>query len=128
MTAAGLLLATDWVELYPPAAGADAHGWEQPGAEPYWAGTGNLQEQPGFSDPRMNGGGGQGPYAPHQAQTSRLYLPPGAAPVEGSAALLRGRWWVLSQVRLVPDPTAPTTGGISCWTATATSTGQWTEA
>lgn len=130
-TSAALLLATDYVELYLPGE-LDAHGWRtaDPDAPPapYWSGTGNLQEQPGFSDPRLNGGGGHGPYEPHRAAISRLYLPPGAQPVEGSAALIRGGYWVLSQVRLVPDPTAPTTGGISCWTATATSTEQWAEA
>jgi hypothetical protein len=128
VTAAALLLAADQVALYPPAAGPDEHGWEQPGTDPYWTGVGNLQEQPGASDPRADGGGGQGPYQPHNAQGSRLFLPPDAQPAEGSAALVRGRWWVLSQVRLVPDPTAPPTGGITCWTATATSTGQWAEA
>jgi hypothetical protein len=128
VTTPALLLATDQVELYPPAAGPDAHGWEQPGTGPYWSGTGNLQEQPAYSDPRMNGGGGQGPYAPHHADTSRLYLPPGAQPLEGSAALIRGRWWVLSQVRVVTDPTQPAGGGITCWTATATGVAQWAEA
>lgn len=115
----GLLLAADGVVLYPPGE-ADAHGWVLPGTESYWAGSGNLQLQPGLSDPRAADRGGHGPYDPAAVQAGVLYLPPPVPLVEGSLAVIAGRGaFVLSQIRLVPDPADPG-GGIACWAATAT--------
>jgi hypothetical protein len=111
-----LLLAADDVALYPPGK-ADAHGWVEPGAAPYWCGTGNLQLAPGASDPAAAGGGGHGPADPAAAQGGVLYLPAGCGVWEGSTARIRGQWWALSQVRLVTDPAH---SGLDCVAATAT--------
>lgn len=116
---AGLLLAADQVELYPPGE-PDAHGWVLPGTDRYWAGSGNLQLQPGLSDPRAADRGGHGPYDPAAVQAGVLYLPPPVPLVEGSLAVVEGRGaFVLSQIRIMPDPADPG-GGIACWAATAT--------
>jgi len=125
VTTPGLLLGTDTVSLYAPAADADAHAWALPGAEPYWTGPGALQLGPGLSDPRNTQGGGHGPYDPHAAPGGQLFLPPDCPLAEGSAAQVRGAWWAVSQVRLVTDPTVAPGGGISCMTATVTATAQW---
>jgi len=119
----GLLLPTDDVVLYPPGQ-LDGHGWRQPGTRPSWAGRGALQLLPGVSDARAATGGGHGPHGPARDLTGNLFLPPDAAPVEGMSALIRGRVFVLSQVRQVLDPTGP---GIGCWTATVQSTDTWPE-
>jgi hypothetical protein len=111
-----LLLAADEVALYPPGK-SDAHGWVEPGDRPYWCGTGNLQLIAGASDPRATDGGGHGPSSPAAAEQGTLYLPPGSCASEGSSALIRGQWWALSQVRLVPDPVG---SGLDCMAATAT--------
>jgi hypothetical protein len=121
----GLLLGTDTVSLYPPAASADDHGWAQPGPDAYWTGAGNLQLAAGPSDPRAAEGGGHGPYAPHAALAGSLFLPPDCPLAEGSAALVRGAWFVVSQARLVADPTVPTGDGAACWVATVVSSAQW---
>lgn len=115
---AALLLAADPVTLYPPGA-ADplGLGWAQPGTDPAWSGTGNLQLQSGVSDPRAESGGGYGPYAPNRVESGTLYLPADAAPAEGMGADLRGARWVLSQVREIRDPLG---GSLTCWAATAT--------
>lgn len=125
VTAPGLLLAADEVELYPPAETADAHGWQLPGddAEAAWCGTGNLQLNPGASDPMAADGGGRGPHAPAAVPSGVLFLPPGAPAGDGWCARVRGRLWVLSQVRELPDPAVPG-GGIGCVAATATASGQ----
>jgi hypothetical protein len=120
-----VLLASDAVTLYPPAADADAHGWALPGADPYWSGLGNLQLTFGTSDPQAAAGGGSGPFAPRAVQQGQLFLPPDVQLAEGSAAQVRGEWWVLSQVRLVPDPMA-VGAGASCWVCSVSSVRQWT--
>jgi hypothetical protein len=111
-----LVLATDLVELIPPA-GVDEHGWRLPGADPVWAGAGNFQPAPGPSDPRATAGGGHGPNDPAAVPTGTLYLPPESGAAEGWSALIRGRMWALSAVRLVVDPTG---GALDCLAATAT--------
>ena len=111
-----LLLAADEVALYPPGK-PDPHGWVQPGGQPSWCGTGNLQLIAGASDPRAGDGGGHGPQDPAAAQQGTVYLPPGCDVREGSTARIRGQWWALSQVRLVPDPAQT---GLDCMAATAT--------
>lgn len=118
-----VLLPTDQVELYPPDS-EDGHGWAFPadGILPWWSGAGNLQLVPADTDPRAADRGGGGPYDPGGYEQGTLYLPPDAEPVEGSAALIRGRGWVLSGVRLVVDPTG---GPCGCWTATVTGTDRW---
>jgi hypothetical protein len=121
----GLLLGQDTVSLYPADASADDHGWAQPGPDPYWTGTGNLQLAPGPSDPRAAEGGGHGPYDPHAAQAGALYLPPDCPLADGSAAQIRGSWFVVSQARLVADPTSAPGDGASCWVATVISSAQW---
>jgi hypothetical protein len=115
-----VMLAADQVELYLPG-GLDAHGWREADtdAAPCWCGLGNLQLGPGLSDPRAAGGGGRGPSQPQAAETGVLYLPPAAEPVEGSAARIRGRVFLLSQVRLVKDP-SDLAGFLDCWAATVT--------
>lgn len=109
-----LLLATDPVELY-PAGDQDELGWTEPGTQPSWCGAGNLQLGPGVSDPQATVGGGTGPHAPGGAQSGVLFLPLNACPREGWSAVIRGERWVLSQVRLVTDPTG---GQLDCWLAT----------
>jgi hypothetical protein len=114
-----VLLATDQVALYPPSAAADGHGWElPPDARPSWSGVGNLQLSPGPSDPRATEGGGAGPFSPGARQAGNLYLPPEAEPAEGSAVVIRGQVWVLSQVRYIKDPELG--GYLDCWASTAT--------
>jgi hypothetical protein len=117
---AGLLLGSDLVELYPPAADADEHGWALPGTAPYWTGTGCLQLAAGSSDPRASSGGGAGPFDPRAVPDGMLYVPPDCPLAEGSAALIRGQWWSVSQVRLITDPTAEPGGGVSCIAAMVT--------
>lgn len=123
--AAGLLLPVDPVTLYAPG-GEDGHGWRMPGGEPSWTGTGNLQLGPGVSDPRAGTGGGHGPFAPAYDQAGSLYLPPDAAVTEGMVAHVRGRAWVLSQVRTVLDPAYPGAGA-ACTVATVTGCENWPE-
>jgi hypothetical protein len=125
VTAAGLLLAQDTASLYPPSAAADEHGWALPGPDAYWTGPCNLQLASGLSDPNAAQGGGHGPYAPHAAQAGTLYLPPDCPLAEGSAAQVRGGWFVVSQARLITDPTGSPGGGASCWVATVAATAQW---
>lgn len=115
-TPAALLLAPDTVTLYPRGA-ADALGWALPGTVAGWSGAGNLQLGAGVSDPRAETGGGFGPHDPNWASTGTLYLPADADPVDGMGAEVRGRRYVLSQVRQVADPTG---GVLTCWAATAT--------
>lgn len=118
-----VLLAPDPVALY-PAAGADEHGWALPGTDPAWSGSGNLQLALGRSDPRAADGGGHGPHQPAAVPEGTLYLPPEAPVVEGIVAVVRGRAFVLSSVRLIPDPTYPT-GGLTCWACLASDSTQW---
>lgn len=120
----GLLLAADAVTLCLPGE-LDGHGWREPGRVPHWDGTGNLQLAPGVSDPRAAAGGGHGPHGPARDLTGDLFLPAEAEPAEGMTARVRGRVFVLSQVRFVTDPASA--DGIGCWTATATSTDTWPE-
>jgi hypothetical protein len=112
-----LLLAIDTVTLY-PAGAADERGWTQPGTTPAWTGECNLQLGFGLSDPRAESGGGAGMFGPARQEGGELFLPPDAAPVDGMTAEVRGRRWVLSQTRLVPDPTGG--GQLDCYTATIT--------
>jgi hypothetical protein len=120
-----LLLAADQVDLYPPSAGTDAHGWAVPGtAPPAWAGLGNLQLGPGPSDPRAAEGGGAGPFGPAAADHGTLYLPTDAPAADGCVAVVRGQAYVLSGTRLVPDPAAPD-GGASCQAADVAGTARW---
>lgn len=118
-----LMLATDPVELYPAAGGADGHGWAEPGAEPVWSGTGNLQAQPGRSDARAADGGGHGPYDPRHGSAAVLLLPPDAPLIDGMTAVVRGQVFALSQSRLIPDPLG--SGWLDCQAATATGTDGW---
>jgi hypothetical protein len=102
-----VMLATDQVALY-PAQGTDSHGWGLPGAEPTWCGPGSLQLGPGRSEP---GPGTGGPWAPAAAESGQLYLPAEAQLADGCTAVVRGRVYTVSQVRLIPDPTS---GGLDC--------------
>lgn len=113
-----VLLAADEVELY-PAGDLDGHGWQEPDESypPSWRGMGSLQLVGGLSDPRASTGGGHGPNNPARTEAGNLFLPPAALPVEGMTARVRGLVFVLSQVRLMVDPTDPG-GGIGCWAAT----------
>lgn len=117
-----ILLATDDVVLTPPSENTDEHGWRLPGTDPYWTGRGALQLRAGISDPRAADGGGRGPYGPARDEVGDLYLPPELTVLEGTTAEVRGRRYVLSQVRLVVDPVG---GGLDCWAATATSVDTW---
>ena len=119
-----LILAPDRVELYDPGP-RDAYGWQDPPAEPpraRWCGEGNLQLAGGLSNPRGDAGGGYGPHNPARSPSGVLYLPPEACPVEGASARVRGRWWVLSQVRDITDPGGT---GLGCYMATVTGTEGW---
>ena len=117
-----VLLAADAVALYPPSEAADAHGWVLPGTAAAWSGLGSLQLVPGSSDPAAGDGGGHGPFDPAAVASGSLYLPLDAAPAEGDVAVIRGDSYVLSQVRLVVDPTG---GGIDCFVATVSGTATW---
>jgi hypothetical protein len=111
-----VLLAADAVELYQPGA-LDGHGWRDPGddgARPVWRGMGSLQLVAGISDARAAEGGGRGPHQPARTETGNLFLPLGSDPADGMTARVRGQSFVLSQVRLIQDPTVPG-GGITCW-------------
>lgn len=119
-----VLLAADAVELYPASDTTDAHGWVLPGTVPAWSGLGSLQLAPGSSDPAAADGGGHGPFAPAAVASGSLYLPLAAAPAEGMAAIIRGDAYILSQVRLVVDPTGG--GAIDCYVATVSGTATWT--
>ena len=126
MTAgAGVLLAADAVELYPASDTTDGHGWVLPGTVPAWSGLGSLQLAPGSSDPRAADGGGHGPFSPAAVGSGSLYLPLDAGAAEGMAAIIRGDAYILSQVRLVVDPTG---GGIDCLVATVSGTATWSAA
>jgi hypothetical protein len=119
-----LLLAPDTAALFRPGV-LDPHGWRRAGEgpQPYYDGPANLQLQPGVSDPRAAAGGGHGPHGPARDLTGNLFLPADdAEPLEGSSAVIRGRVFVLSQVRLVADPTD---SGLDCYTATVVSTDTW---
>ncbi len=121
-----LLLAADDVVLYPPSTDMDEHGWRLPDeATSYWTGVGNLQLGPGLSNPLAASGGGRGPYGPARDDVGNLFLPSDVALLEGSTAVVRGRSYVLSQVRLVADPAEGLEGPLTCWTATATSVDSW---
>jgi len=111
-----LLLAADAVTLYPPGS-PDERGWTGPGTAAAWSGTGNLQLGPGGSDPRASEGGGTGVFGPARLEQGELFLPPDADPEDGMSADVRGRRWVLSNARLVPDPVG---AGLDCWQVTAT--------
>jgi hypothetical protein len=117
-----LLLATDPVELYPAEDQADAHGWALPGTAPGWTGAGNLQLSAGTSDPRAADPGGRGPFDPAAVEAGSLFLPIDAAPADGMVAVIRGRAFVVSNVRLVVDPTG---GGVDCYVAAVTGTLTW---
>ena len=117
-----VLLDTDDVVLVLPSADTDDHGWRLPGTDPYWEGRGALQLRAGVSDPRASEGGGRGPSGPARDEVGDLYLPTGLRPLEGSTAEIRGRVYVLSQVRLVVDPVGL---NLDCWAATATSVDTW---
>jgi hypothetical protein len=112
-----LLLAADLVTLYPPGS-PDERGWAGPGTVPVWSGQCNLQLGPGVTDPRAAEGGGAGPFGPARTLSGELYLPPEAKPEDGwTADVGAGFRYVLSDVRLVPDPAG---AGLDCWVATAT--------
>jgi hypothetical protein len=121
----GLLLGRDQVALYPPAGLEDAHGWRLPGAAADWEGIGNLQLQPGVSDPRAAGGGGRGPHDPARDRQGTLYLPADAPVADGWTAVVRGEAYALSQVRMVADPLGG--DGLDCHAATATGISDWPE-
>jgi hypothetical protein len=121
-----LLLGADDVVLYPPSADVDEHGWRLPDLDtPYWSGIGNLQLGPGLSNPQAASGGGRGPYGPARDQLGSLFVPADVVLLEGSTAEVRGRRYVLSQVRLVADPVGGVAGELTCWAATATSVDTW---
>jgi hypothetical protein len=111
-----VLLAPDDVELYEPG-GTDEHGWRLPGAVADWRGRGSLQLVSGLSDPRATDRGGHGPHDPRAAQTGTLFVPADARPRDGMTAVVRETVFVLSQVRLVPDPVG---SGLDCYAATVT--------
>lgn len=112
-----VLLPTDPVILFKPAE-RDAHGWRQArSGDAYWSGMGALQLSAGPSDPRAADGGGHGPHEPARELTGDLYLPQDAQPRDGMSAVIRGRNWVLSQVRFIHDPSG---GLLHCWVAFAT--------
>ncbi len=115
-----VLLAADEVTLYPPG-GEDSHGWADTARDPYWCGLGNLQLISGASDPLATAGGGRGPHGPARSEAGTLFLD--VEPVEGSEAVIRGRRFTLSQVRLVNDPLDPG-GGLSCWAASVAGLGE----
>jgi hypothetical protein len=113
-----LLLAPDDVALYAGTA-SDAHGWA--GVElgaPLWNGQGNLQRQPGRTDPLAAGGGGLGPADPNVITSAALFLPMDAPVADGVLAVIGGQRFALGQVRKVTDPTG--SGWLDCWAATAT--------
>jgi hypothetical protein len=118
----GVLLAADEVKLFPASDTTDAHGWVLPGTDASWSGMGSLQLTPGSSDPAAADGGGHGPFDPAAVQAGSLYLPLDAGAAEGDVAIIRGESYVLSQVRLVVDPTG---GGIDCVVATVSGTATW---
>jgi hypothetical protein len=118
-----LNLAPDEVTLH-PAGAADAHGWVLPASAVVWEGPANLQLQPGRSDLQMTGGGGRGPHRPAQGLAGILYLPPDAGAADGMWARCRGAAFVLSQVRLMPDPFD---GEQTCLVMTATQADRWPE-
>ena len=120
-----VLLAEDEVVLYPPSVDVDEHGWRLPDEAPYWSGIGNLQLNPGISNPLAAGGGGRGPYGPARDNVGSLFLPPEVPLLEGSSAMIRDRVYVLSQVRIVADPVMGLDGPMTCWAATATSNDTW---
>jgi hypothetical protein len=119
-----LLLTPDHVVLY-PAGELDPRGWREPGDEPAWEGAGNLQLQPGITDPRAADGGGRGPHDPARDHTGQLYLPPDAPVADGMAAVVRGDTYWLGQTRLMEDPTAGARA--ACWVSTVTGTRTWAE-
>jgi hypothetical protein len=116
-----LLLATDAVTLYDPGE-PDAAGWAEPpeDAAPRWCGAGNLQLAAGTTDQLAGAGGGHGPHDPARTASGLLFLPIDACPRDGQSAHMRGRMWVLGDVRLVQDPAG---AGLDCWLATATARG-----
>jgi hypothetical protein len=118
-----VLLANDAVALYLPGE-LDAHGWRVPpddatSSRPVWSGVGNLQLYQGTSDPRAESGGGRGPHDPNRVAAGNLFLPPGADPLDGMTAVVRGQVWVLSLVRFITDPT-DLAGFLSCWSCAVT--------
>lgn len=118
-----VLLAADQVDLYPPSAALDEHGWRLPDTTTsYWSGVGNLQLQPGISIPTAADGGGRGPFGPARDLLGTLFLPADVPLLEGSTAVIRGRWFVISETRQVTDPTD---SGLDCWAAIATSIDTW---
>ena len=123
MTSTSLLLAPDDVLLYARSASDDDHGWHVPGtALARWTGRGSLQLTEGAHYPRADGGGGRGPFDPANRSVGTVYLPEDAMPEEGMVLVARGREFVLSQVRYLPDPSA---GNIGCWMAALGSVDTW---
>jgi hypothetical protein len=121
----GLLLPTDTVTLYAPGE-LDEHGWRLDGAQPAWTGPGNLQLAAGVSNPQAASGGGHGPFGPARDETGTLFLPREVVVADGYAAAIRGRLFVVSQVRFVTDPAEPG-AGIACQAMTVTSVDGWPE-
>ena len=114
-----LLVAADQVELWEPGE-LDDHGWREPppdGARPRWSGTGNLQLNQGFSEPRGADSGGRGPHEPARVEDGLLFLPLDAEPHDGCSVRVRGEVYNLSQVRKIIDPMR---FGLDCWTARTT--------
>ena len=118
-----LLLAPDDVALLDPTDTEDSTGWELPPTGILWQGRGNLQPYPGLVSARAADQGGGGPYDPTFTSLATLYLPPDAPVAEGITADVRGRQYVLSQVRFLRDPQG--LGVLDCWAATASSVDQW---
>lgn len=118
-----VLLPTDTVSLYPPG-GADEHGWVSPpgSSDPTWVGDGSLQLGPGRTSVRASDDGGAGPFGPASAELGTVYLPTDAPAEDGMVLAARGRLFVLSQTRLVVDPSG---GALDCVAASLTEVGQW---
>jgi hypothetical protein len=119
-----VLLTPDAVALYARGELQDEHGWHLPAADepPKWEGRGNLQLNMGDSQPRMDAGGGRGPFGPAFDSVGQLYLPDDAVPEEGQIALIRSRYFVLSNVRYITDPLG---GDIGCWLTQAQTFDSW---
>lgn len=120
------LVAPDPVTVYAPASSPDEHGWSLPATAPVWSGMGNLQLQPGLSDPRAKDGG-HGPFNPSRDRVGTIYLPVEFSLVEGSVVECRGRHYYLSDTRFVGDPSGngDGTAPLDVWTATVTSFDTW---
>lgn len=108
-----VLLATDRLELYPPA-GADDHGWALGGSEPVWSGRGALQLGAGSTAVGANLAGGHGPHDPLSSPVGAVYLPADAPAADGMVLSARGARYTLGSTRLVTDPAG---AGAECITA-----------